>query len=248
MNQAEALAQRLFELTDVSWAPPVSVEALAQRLGVNRIASADLVEDGRLDRHDDATEILIRRDLPEARRRFTIVHELAHLTLTLREAHAVACRTVRGLNDVERLCDEIAAAVLLPRWWMQRHYARRTHNLSTIRHLSHQTGTSMGAALVRLSEVLGWTESLLRFRLDGGRWRFVAGAAIPADLYGCVGTSGATGGHLEEVAIRTRRDVRSYLPLLVHQRDVRVGGQLSVRVPTAMMLAQLSTVREPHQR
>jgi hypothetical protein len=248
MKPADILAHRLFELADVPWAPPVPVESLAQRLGVDRITFVDLLEDGSLERHGSATQILIRRDLHEARRRFTIAHELAHLMLTFREARAVAYRTIRNSNDVERFCDEIAAAVLFPRWWMQRHYARRIHNLSTIRHLAHQTGTSMGAAVVRLSEVLGWTESLLRFRFDDGRWRFVAGAAVPAGLHGHVRTLKTTGGRLEELATKTRRDVRSTLPLLVNQRDVLVTGQLSVCVPSAMMLAQLSAYRTHNPR
>jgi hypothetical protein len=94
----------------------------------------------------------------------------------------VARRALPVTDQVERFCNNFAAALLLPRGWIRERYSRRRKNLSTIRHLTNQTQTSMAAAVVRMNEILGWQVSLLRWKKEGERWRFLAGAAVASQL------------------------------------------------------------------
>jgi Zn-dependent peptidase ImmA (M78 family) len=170
-----------FELSQV---PPIDIETLAKRMGVLDITYADLIEDGHLEYEPGHTRIRIRHDMGDARSRFTIAHELGHFLLLDPKTRVVVHRTKYNSSNQERLCDEIAAALLLPAEWIAERYASRTHNLSTVRHLAQDTGTSRSAVVARLQQVLSWPEMLLRWRFDKSKWRFVGGAGVPASLHG----------------------------------------------------------------
>lgn len=239
MSRVDGLAARVLEVMGIAHTPPIDVERVAHLLGVSEIVDADLVEDGRLECVSGAHRIVLRQGLRVTRRRFTVGHELGHLLLTEGNAGLVARRALPVTDHVERFCDSFAAALLLPRRWISERYAHRPHNLSTVRHLAQQTGTSMAAVVMRFSEVLGWGQSLLRWRKDGDRWRFLAGAAIPSHLYGRVGSAELTSVTLDEIRARTGRDVRTSLPIHLFDQDVVVEAQVSVNGRTALVLAPL---------
>jgi hypothetical protein len=219
--------------------PPIDVEALARRIGIRAVEEASLVEDGRLEVGSDSIRLLVRTGLTPPRRRFTIAHELGHLLLMDRREGAVARRLRSVSCDIERLCDHLAAAILMPRDWVTLRFAHRPRNLSAVRHLSHQTRTSMSAATARLVEILEWPVSLLRWRNEGGRWRFIAGAGVPQWLHGHLRSAPTTSSVIDSLGARTRRDSRGSLPLLVFDQVVEVDAQLSVRGTSALVLVDI---------
>ena len=239
MNErAETLAQHLISLTAISHVPPVDIEGLAESLGIRLSENPNLIEDGRVDVSEEGIAIALRADLSPVRRRFTLGHELGHLILPCPGRTLTAQRSPWSHSDEERLCDEIAAALLMPRSWLQHRYQSRVHNLSTIRHLAHQADVSIGAALVRLKELFGWPESLLRWRFDEGRWRFIAGAGIPPTLHGEVRSADRTSEVLNGLG-RNQRDRNLPIPIRIGSDSLDIVSQVSVQGRSAVVLTVL---------
>lgn len=233
---ADNLAQWLVEHVHLPRVPPIDVEDLAHRMGIDAIVNAQMIEDGRLDQDGETATIYLRSGIPDSRRRFTIAHELGHRLLLHPRAPAERYRRRLVSDAEERLCDAIAAAILLPRRWVAANYNTALHDLATIRHLAARTGTSLGASLVRLCEVADWPESLLRFRFVNDKWRLDAPAAVPLSIHGQIRTTTRTSETLASVGRRTRADIRSALPIMVGQTEHIVPAELSVTRTVAVAL------------
>ena len=89
--------------------PPTDLDALAQKLGVSEIVADDIPFSGELRR--ERSELILRygSHLPQGRKRFTIAHELGHAVL-LRAGLSLPHKG----TEVERLCDLLASALLMP--------------------------------------------------------------------------------------------------------------------------------------
>ena len=225
---ADELAGWLFERLQFTPTPPIDVEALARLMGIGSITSVRMVEDGRLEQDGATATIYVRDGLPSHRRRFTIAHEVGHRLLLHPRAPAERHRRRLAGDAEERLCDDLAAAILLPKPWVVAEFRVAPHRLSTVRRLSAMTGTSLSASLVRLAEVACWQESLLRFRFINNKWRLDAPAAVPYDIHGQIRTTTGTSEQLTAVGERTRGDVRTELPLRIRQDELTVPAELSV--------------------
>jgi hypothetical protein len=89
-----------------------SLDALACRLGVNRIVEENLPFEGGLFRLADGELVIkLNPQSPFVRKRFTLAHEIAHLLL--KTVPALRCRR-RSDAALERTCDMIAAELLMP--------------------------------------------------------------------------------------------------------------------------------------
>ncbi len=89
-----------------------SLEALARKLGVSRIAEERLPFDGGLfELASGELVIKLNSESSFVRKRFTLAHEIAHLLLNTVPAHRSTSRTDEAL---ERTCDLIAAELLMP--------------------------------------------------------------------------------------------------------------------------------------
>lgn len=241
MKPADRVATSILRTCGVSLSPPIDIESLAHNLGVAQIQPREMFEDGRLERRGNSTKIFVRENLNRGRTRFTIAHEIAHLLLAEPQHGPItAFRDRLRTDDEERLCDEIAASLLLPAAWVRNRFLGRLENLSTVRHLSHLADVSLSAATVRLNELCGWNSSLLHWRKSGGRWVFVAGAAIPPSLHGEIRSAPGTSSVLDSVGSRTRRDTRERIPLAIAGRCVHVDARLSVSSSNALALVSLN--------
>ena len=246
---ADDLADWLFARLELSAAPPIDVDVLAKRMGIAAITNAKMIEDGRLEQDGTTATIYLRTGLADGRRRFTIAHELGHRLLLHPRAPAERYRRRLAGDSEERLCDDIAAAILLPRRWVADNFGEAPHTLNTIRRLAAQTDTSMSASLVRLCEVARWQESLLRFKFVNDKWRLDAPAAVPLEIHGQLRTTPATTETLCAIGSRTRRDIQADLPLRVGTVDREVRAELSVARTVAVALVDLrSTARTSDQQ
>ncbi len=89
-----------------------SLDALARKLGVNRIIEEKLPFEGGLFQLADG-ELVIKLNAQSSfvRKRFTLAHEIGHLLLGTIPGHRGSCRRDLAL---ERACDSIAAELLMP--------------------------------------------------------------------------------------------------------------------------------------
>ncbi|MCQ3808594.1 MAG: ImmA/IrrE family metallo-endopeptidase [Acidimicrobiia bacterium] len=232
----ERLAHWLFDSFEVSPRPPIDLETLAVRMGIDQVLDTDMVEDGRLVQSSDRAVVHLRLNLHPRRRRFTLAHELAHRILTHPEAPAVSYRRAGNGDDEERLCDQIAASILMPQDWTRR-FATRPQNLSTLRLMSERAQVSLSAALVRSREINNWRKSLLRFSLDQGRWRFQGAFGVPIEWHRRIRSAPATHDAINSVPIR--RDWDCQLPLRAAESEISVTAQIDRWKNTTVALVEL---------
>jgi Zn-dependent peptidase ImmA (M78 family) len=98
------------------------------------------------------------RDTPR-RRLFTLLHELCHIatnTSGVCDLHEAPSSSHERVDEVERYCNRVAAAVLMPRERILKDAATYAHEpnhkwtLSELRELSKRYGASSEAVLIRL--------------------------------------------------------------------------------------------------
>jgi hypothetical protein len=243
---ADHLVSWLFQRVQLTDRPPIDLVELAQRMGVMSILEAQMVEDGRLEQRSGAAAIYVRSDLSPARRQFTIAHELGHRLLLHPGAPATAYRRRLTGDEEERLCDDIAAAILLPRRWVHDQFCGSPQRLRTIRRMAAMSSASLSASLVRLREVHQWPYSLLWFSPYEGRWRLSAPAGVPSGMHGRLRTTLRTNQVLEEIGAETAADVFAVLPIGVNTRELQFRAELSVRGGSAIALVDLSRSVELH--
>jgi len=195
---------------DLAGPMPVDLEKLAASLGVTEIRYTDLTEDGRTSWTRGRPRVELRADRPPTRSRFTLAHEIGHILIDSDES--VAHRT-HGLahDDIETLCDWIAASILMPRDWIQPYADRDRYTLSSLRMVAHKAGVSLSAAAVRLAEVGGRTCMLLRWQRAPTRWVVIGQAAVPARFAGTLQATTQTTAILE--SLPNRRDLWHELTL-----------------------------------
>lgn len=233
---AEKLATRISETFGLGQ-PPIDVEMLARELGVDRISDQPLLEDGRLERYEGSTNILVRSDISPERRRFTIAHELGHLLLMAPNSEFVAARHIIGKDVEERFCEGFAAALLLPAWWIKEAVQNRPRTLHTLRVIAGRSNTSLAASCVRMKKISGWQSTLLCWSRHGNDWHFQWAAGLPNGFEGRIRSSDRTSTILDSHDMRG--DVHIELPLRVSGTERMVPAQLSVRHNSAIALAVL---------
>jgi hypothetical protein len=127
--------------------PPTNLEQIARRLGVTEITTSDIGGSGELHKIDGRFSIVTAEDLPQARKRFTVAHELGHVIIEGTGAHAP-----RAGRELERVCDLIATELLMPLGRFQERLPELL-TLSEIWRLSREFDVSFLAAAFRCVEV-----------------------------------------------------------------------------------------------
>lgn len=89
--------------------PPTDLEALALPLKVSGFEAEDMPISGELRRVGNQLRVFYSSYLPLIQRRFTIAHELGHAVLALSGRNYP-----RAGEEVERICDMLAAEFLMP--------------------------------------------------------------------------------------------------------------------------------------
>lgn len=145
--------------------PPTDLEAIMPRLNVARHeARDDLAGSGALIRTGDQLTIAYSSQLSQARRRWTIAHELGHALF-----ETTGPNPPRHGRELERLCDMIATELLLPRkYFVPR--IRENVCLNGVLRLADVFQTSVSAAAIRCAELCGVSV----FETDAGtlRWGY----------------------------------------------------------------------------
>jgi hypothetical protein len=141
----EIIAARLLEGIQC---PPTDLEAIRPRLNITQFCAEDIAGSGELQRDGDGLKVVYSSALSSTRKRFTIAHEMAHAVF---ESTGPNCP--RTGVELERLCDKIAAEILMPK---QLFLDRLGHEFSVkkILDLSQLFRASVSATAIRCAELL----------------------------------------------------------------------------------------------
>lgn len=229
---------------------PVPVEKVALTLGADRICTEWLDgEEGRLELRGSEVVIAAHADASLARRRFTIMHEVAHLVCADPRFDLSAIRSRPALHSEERFCDRLAEALLMPAAWIYSRYAAAPRSLSTVLHCARGFGVSAAAANLRLLRCVRWQRSLLRFQRYRGRWQLAAVTGWRPEPRASVKINAATAQVLSRFA---QPDAHSllWLPLECGGSGLAFGSELWGRERDAFALVDFRRRRpyRPGQR
>lgn len=128
--------------------PPTDLEAIRPRLNITQFCAEDIVGSGELQRDGNGFKVVYSPSLSPTRRRFTIAHEMAHAIF-----QSTGPNCPRHGIELERLCDKIAAELLMPK---QIFLGRLGQEFSAkkILDLSQLFRASVSATAIRCAELL----------------------------------------------------------------------------------------------
>ena len=153
--------------------PPTDLNALCDRLNVTAVVDDDSIPVvGELRRENGAFRILCSAGQSTTRRRFTIAHELGHVLF-----ETSGPRPPRVGADLERLCDMLAAEILMPKAIFEATLERSSIDGSVVRRLALTFQTSLTATVLRCAELRPISVAYI----DRGRKRWSRGQAKASD-------------------------------------------------------------------
>jgi len=139
--------------------PPTDLDQLMRKLNVvDCKLDQDMLVPGELRRSGDKLEIYLIPGLSKGRQRFTIAHELGHAIF-----ESSGSGRHRHGRELERLCDKIAAEILMPKAIFIKLVGNRP-TIDRLIELSRQFETSLSATLIRAAELYG----VRAFEVDNG--------------------------------------------------------------------------------
>jgi Zn-dependent peptidase ImmA (M78 family) len=163
-HDAEELAEHLRRLAPSAPGETVHLHAVARELGVRSVRLAELGFDGQTLWSGGRPDITIRSNMSPARRRFTLAHELCHVLLGHGGEQRRTSASDRVAPDAEnaaallarreeRLCDSVAAALLMPQPVMKRFLESGMPTLPQLISFARRWEVSLDALTYRVAEV-----------------------------------------------------------------------------------------------
>ena len=161
---------------------PGHLESLAEQLGVKSIATRPLTNvqdshsgvDAMLVPVREGYSVVINEKAPYTRQRYSLAHELGHIMLlsdqlpTLTPPSPTRYRSsgsaAEDTKAEERLCDAIAAELLMPQEIFTSAVGESGRSLARLPRLANRFGTSLTAAAIRYWELLPEPCHLIRWR------------------------------------------------------------------------------------
>lgn len=151
LDDGTSLPQIITALLDAAQihAPPVDLASVLANWPHLDVSVDDLDGDGYLiELGARAGQILLRRNAPLVRRRFTLAHELGHWVMNLSES----TKLQMSASALERWCDEFARELLIPAHWLANSLMQEERPLATaLKGLPALYNVSWPAMLIQLS-------------------------------------------------------------------------------------------------
>lgn len=219
-HRAEEVANEIRRLACISDTSRVHLHAAARGLPVRSVQFVRLPVDGQVEWTDGFADIKVRTDMAETRKRFSLAHELAHVALNHRQ---VSFRNGQ-VQAQERLCNAVAAELLIPARCLRSWVKTEELTLSSLRLYADELTVSRAALVRRLAEATDIecllvsltqradTESVIADKVYGriGRWYGPTPQVVLDSLVGdAIDTSTETGVD-EAVEARVWYDGRAY--------------------------------------
>lgn len=227
--------------------PEVDVYELAERAGAEAKLEETLREDGRVEDSQLQTRIFLWSASGEARRRFTLGHELGHLVLADPRVFRLVRREFGGKRfQVEHLCDAFAAELLMPQKWLMWRYRDEDEGFDVVHDLTREAGVSLLAGFTRLVAVLRWRSSLLYLCRESRSLTAVSGPSRPTK----VEVHSETPGKLLGFAASGRKSepTTEDLSLRIEGRQHRLSCELRPTSKGIWLLAKLPRERNDENR
>jgi len=139
--------------------PPTDLHAIATRLNISTFQAEDLPVSGELRREGSGFTVVYSSSLSPGRRQFTVAHEIAHAIF---ESSGPNCPRVG--KELERLCDKIAAELLMPRKLFLE-CAGPAVSIGKLFELARTFRLSLSATAIRCAELKGVSV----FEVEGDR-------------------------------------------------------------------------------
>ena len=183
MNATSRLVHQVLDrlLPERPSTPDVDLPDVAERLHVADVRFARHSE-GFTDFAGKRPIIYLDPTLPTSRLQFTLAHKLGHVVLRTPEAGDLV-HLAASAADEERLCDRLAAALLMPTAWVE-HVVVQQPCLHGLRYAADAAGVSLSSLVVELAGNSGGYLLLRLQRGTSGRWVAVARAGWPYRLKG----------------------------------------------------------------
>ena len=151
--------------------PPTDLVAVCGKLKIEEIVDDDDTPVvGELRRDDGVLRIVCATGQSMVRRRFTIAHELGHALV-----ESSGARAPRVGKEVERLCDMLAAELLMPRALFDATLGQGPVNGASIRRLAREYQTSLTSTALRCVEL----RPVSLVCVQDGQLRWKSGTARP---------------------------------------------------------------------
>lgn len=156
---------------------PINLESAARYVGIEQIVDADMVNtDGLLNAtRSGAYVVSLKKGQSRSRRRFTLAHEMGHAIVysgmagadTIEWNRPIECRgKTEDEKDEERLCDLIAAELLMPVVQFSGVMGEIGVCAGTIPEIARRFGVSLQATCRRLVQILPYEISMSLWKLD----------------------------------------------------------------------------------
>ena len=133
---------------------PVNVEDIAVHLGAESVQAVDISVAGMLLPTKDSFKILVNRNEPRARQRFSCAHEIAHKILDPRLTPSLREELSDAQNALEKNCDKLAAHILMPDPTFSRYAKSDVCSIQSVTKLARIFQTSIKATTIRLMDVI----------------------------------------------------------------------------------------------
>ena len=159
MNSPELKAKILgdFRLEALEW--PVNLDSLAAKWGVTAIEKQPISSAGMLLPNRNGYKVILNQNQSRVRQRFSLAHELGHLLFN-KAGIADSVREPKRRNSLaanpaeERLCDQIAAEILMPRMAFYEDGWMEGWSLNSLRTLASKYETSIPATALRMVDLM----------------------------------------------------------------------------------------------
>lgn len=173
-NTRKALYEILEHFSLETLPKPVDLDGLARQWGVVSIDKEPISSEAMLIKRGDGYRIVLRDVQGQTyrpRQRFSYAHELGHLLLQRcgmenRTALSTKHRDSSRQNREERLCDQLAAEILMPRDAFQEDGLKTGWSLDGLMKLSREYETSIPATARRMIDLTPETSLFAIWRLN----------------------------------------------------------------------------------
>ncbi len=197
--------------------PPVDLRRLGKALGVTRLSFGPIAADALLQAERDGLRAVLKDGAPRTRSRFSWAHEIAHLLLDRPRDGAAVFRST-SQEEIESLCNSLAADILMPREMFWTALAPLGYGLAAVPTLAQTFQTSITATAIRMVKTRP-VESMLctwktrgsrnprlqrEWSLRGGSRRQTRSVQFPWDGRGPVVPDGVTEAFRRRGIIRTK--------------------------------------------
>lgn len=170
------LNRKTKELLQVAFGPPTDLDKFGKALGVVEVERKDLKVDGMVLPKGSGYKVILNSN-KAARSRFSWAHELGHIIV---QSGSLAKPQFRGAppnhKQLEDLCDEIAAEILMPEEKFREQMEQVDLELTAVPRLARVFDSSILSTAIRFKDFLPFPAAL-------SQWSIVSGQLTHNRLY-----------------------------------------------------------------